>query len=255
MNQLLLKIILTPTLIGAASLAGRRWGPGISGWLVGLPFTSGPIIFFVALGQGVDFARATAIGSLTGALSQTVFCLAYAWLATRADWPLTVLAGGAAFLAATLALQGASLPLPALFGGILLALAVGLRLMPRAARPAPGAGRWPRWDLPARMLVATAFVVLLTELAPALGPHLTGLLAPFPIYASILAAFAHQQQGPAAAAGVLRGLLLGLFAFAGFYLTLAALLGPAGIAAAFAAAIAVALGTQGGALWVLRRRT
>ena len=30
-------------LIATASLAGRRWGHAISGWLVGIPFTSGPI--------------------------------------------------------------------------------------------------------------------------------------------------------------------------------------------------------------------
>ena len=59
MVSLALKLLLTPALIGAASLAGRRWGPAISGWLVGLPFTSCPVVFFVALNQG------TAVTSLT----------------------------------------------------------------------------------------------------------------------------------------------------------------------------------------------
>ncbi len=52
---------------------------------------------------------------------------------------------------------------------------------------------------------------------------------------------------------VLRGLLLGLFAFAGFFLTLAVLLEPAGIATAFVAALAVALVLQGLSLLVGRR--
>jgi len=34
--MLLLKLVLTPALIAAASLAGRRWGHAVSGWLVGL---------------------------------------------------------------------------------------------------------------------------------------------------------------------------------------------------------------------------
>ena len=34
---------VTPTLIGAASLAGRRWGQGVGGVIVALPLTSGPI--------------------------------------------------------------------------------------------------------------------------------------------------------------------------------------------------------------------
>lgn len=49
MNILALKLILAPIIIGSASLAGRRWGPAVSGWIVGMPLTSGPVIFFVAL--------------------------------------------------------------------------------------------------------------------------------------------------------------------------------------------------------------
>jgi hypothetical protein len=52
---------------------------------------------------------------------------------------------------------------------------------------------------------------------------------------------------------VLRGLVLGLFAFAGFFLVLAALIEWVGIASAFAGAIAVALALQAGSLWALRR--
>lgn len=37
LDSLLLRIVVTPALIGAASLAGRRWGQAVSGWLVGLP--------------------------------------------------------------------------------------------------------------------------------------------------------------------------------------------------------------------------
>ena len=36
-DTLILKVVVTPILIAAASLAGRRWGQSVSGWLVGLP--------------------------------------------------------------------------------------------------------------------------------------------------------------------------------------------------------------------------
>jgi hypothetical protein len=103
------------------------------------------------------------------------------------------------------------------------------------------------------MAVATGYVLLLTGVATALGPRLTGLLSPFPFYAATLAVFAHHHQGPGAAASLLRGLLLGLFAFAGFFFVLAILIESAGIGQAFGAAGAVALCIQGAALWVLRR--
>ena len=54
------KLLLTPLLIGAVSLAGRRWGPSVSGWLVGLPLSSGPVVFFFALEQGNRFASTAA---------------------------------------------------------------------------------------------------------------------------------------------------------------------------------------------------
>ena len=54
MEILALKLVLTPVLIGGAGLAGRRWGQGIGGWLVGLPFTAAPVAFFPALAALVE---------------------------------------------------------------------------------------------------------------------------------------------------------------------------------------------------------
>jgi hypothetical protein len=253
LDTLTLKLILTPTLIGAASLAGRRWGPAVSGWLVGLPLTSGPIAFFLALNQGEAFARAAAVGTLTGTISQAAFCLAYGWLAWRFAWPFTVLVSSLVFAGSTGALQYLSLPLVTLFVAVILCLILAHCLMPRCPEAPSPPGKLPLWDIPARMAIATAFVLLLTGLAPALGPYLTGLLAPFPLYAAILAVFAHRLRGPAPAAGVVKGLLLGLFAFASFFLVLAALIEQVGIALSFAAAIMVTAVFQGSSLWVLQR--
>jgi len=47
MDSLVFKIVTSPLLIQVASLAGRRWGPAVGGWFVGLPLTSGPIAFFL----------------------------------------------------------------------------------------------------------------------------------------------------------------------------------------------------------------
>ena len=61
---LLLKLILTPLLIGSISVAERRFGPAVSGWLVGLPLTSAPVALFLALEQGTAFASRVAQGTL-----------------------------------------------------------------------------------------------------------------------------------------------------------------------------------------------
>jgi hypothetical protein len=224
----------------------------VGGWLVGLPFTSAPIAFFLARDRGLEFASTAAAGIMAGAVSQAAFCLAYAWTARRRTWPPAVAVGCAAFGIATVVLIGITPSLPALAVGVFAVLAAAIFAMPRPRKDLRPTTAPPRWDLPARMTVATAFVVALTGAAGALGPRLTGLLAPFPLYAAVLAVFAHALDGGVAATSVLRGLLVGLVGFAAFFLVLAATLSAAGIAAAFAGALAVALVLNGAALWLLR---
>ena len=250
---LALKLVLTPLLVAAASLAGRRWGSAIGGWLVGIPFTSGPIAFFLALEPGPRFAARASEGIMAGTASQAAFCLAYAWTAARTGWAASLAAAVVAFAAVTALLNAVGLPALVYFMLMVTVLALSLALMPRRVPAAAERIVFPRWDLPARMVVATAFVVALTGLAPALGARLAGLIAPFPLYATVLAVFAHRIEGSAPAIGVLRGLLLGLFAFAAFFFVLAVTLPVQGVGLAFVAAIAIALAVQGASFLAGRR--
>ena len=256
METLPLKLLLTPALIAAASLAGRRWGPAIGGWLVGLPFTSAPVALIVTLTHGTRFGSGVAVGILAGTASQVGFAAAYAWSARRLRWLLAFGCGCAAFAACTAAFEPLPLTLLPTLLLVLAALVAGLVVLPRPARdPSSDAAAYPAWDLPARMVAATALVAALTTAAPALGPHLTGLLTPFPLYAAVLTVFGHRQHGPEVGIGVLRGLVLGLFAFTAFFAVLASLLVPAGPAVGFLGALAAALAVQGVSLLVLRSRT
>jgi hypothetical protein len=189
---------------------------------------------------------------MAGTVSQAAFGLAYARTALRARWPLALTAGSLAFALSTLALRWLPLSLVPLAVVAVGSLLASRALMPPSAAPARAGAALPWWDIPARMVVTTAFVLLLTGVASQLGPRLTGLVTPFPLYAAVLVVFTHALEGPARAAGVLRGLLLGLYCFVGFFFVLALLLERSGIAPAFVAAAAVALAVQGGALWVLR---
>ncbi len=251
----ILKLILTPALIGTASLAGRKWGPAISGWLIGLPLTTGPVIFFLALQHGPDYAASAALGTLSGGIALSAFTFGYAWLAQRFRWPVAVFLSGAIHLTLTFFLQKVTFaPIP-LFFAIILLLVVTLRSLPRMPEgdqqqeqlPLPG------WDLPARMIVATTVVLSLTGFSTLLGPRLTGLLATFPVYTSILAAFAQHLQGPRAVLRVLQGVLAGLFSFAFFFITLTLALPVFGTFSAFLSAITAAVAAQFGSLFALRR--
>src|SRR5438270_9125332 len=105
MNTLLLKLIVTPVWIGAASLAGRRWGETLSGWFIGLPLTSGPVCWFLAVEQGTEFAAAAARGCLAGAAAEAGFCLAYGIAARKGGWLGSLAAGTLAFAASAALLQ------------------------------------------------------------------------------------------------------------------------------------------------------
>jgi hypothetical protein len=133
-GTLVLKLVVTPLLIAAASLAGRRWGQAVGGWLVGLPLTSGPVAFFLALDHGVAFAAAAASGSLAGAVAEAGFGLAYAWSARR-GWPAALAAACVVFALIAAALQRAAAGLVGLTALALVALWWHSAAC-RAARPA-----------------------------------------------------------------------------------------------------------------------
>ena len=242
--SLLLKVIVTPALIAAATLAGRRWGDRLSGWLVGLPLTSGPVVFFLAIDQGSGFATKAALAVLLGTISQAAFAVAYARAAVRSAWAVATLAGFTTFAIATIAFQRVSVSALPAFALVTASLILATLLMPKS-RPADDRTRAPHWDLPLRIVVATGLVLLLTGIAPTIGAHLTGLLSPFPVYAGVLAIFAHRQSGGDAANNVLRGLLLGLFAFGTFFLLLAIGLSRLGVGLAFVVATVTGLTIQG----------
>jgi hypothetical protein len=122
-----------------------------------------------------------------------------------------------------------------------------LRVLPPPPEPGGPVGvrlPRPRWDLPVRAVVRTVLVLLLTGLASVLGPRLTGVLAVYPLYSIVLAAFAEQLEGAGAALRVLRGVLIGLFAFVAFFLVIGLVLPHVSIALGYTAAAAAACVAQ-----------
>lgn len=245
MPILALKLLLAPILITVASLLTRRFGPRVGGWLVSLPLTSGPILVILALDQGTQFAANAAVGSMSGMAANAAFGVAYAYAGRgRGGWVQGMLVATPAFL-----LAGAALRL--ILGGppwtvavvVAIVITSGLLLLPPRT-DARGKVRHPRWDLPARMVVATTLVFALTTLAPLLGPEVSGLLATFPVYASVMTTFTHHVVGLPAATELIRGHLTGIYGTVAFFLALIALLVPAGIGPAMLVAIVAALLTQ-----------
>lgn len=234
------KLLITPLLIGAVTLAGRRWGSVVSGLLIGLPLTSGPISFILALEYGLAFASQSAVGNLAGQISNCIFCLTYIGVARHCAWPLSASAAIGAFFASTFFLNLFSWQLWPALGVLLMVILVAASLV--RAHPLPSSRRVsPRWDLPGRILTATALVIILTGIADSLGPQLSGLISPFPAFSVIFAAFTHAQQGEKSASNLLRGVIVGSGGYASFFVIVSALLPAWGITATYVLASVIAI--------------
>ncbi len=247
---LVLKLFLAPMLIGLVSIASRRWGPAVGGWLVSLPLTSAPVILFLAIDQGTAFASSAAQDTMMGIMSVVSFGEVYCWFSFRFGRSISMLAGWGAFFTLTFILKGISLPLLLSFVGVIAYLAVVLTIMPKNQ----GKGITitpPPWDTPLRMFVATAFVLGLTGAAAILGPQLSGLLTPFPMFATILVVFTHHFQGASSARRLLHGLVAGSFTVVVFFLIISLLVNRWGIAIAFGLALLAAMVIHGTSLFLM----
>lgn len=246
------KLTVVPFFILALSMAGRRWGTAVSGWLVALPVVAGPIVFFIGMEQGEAFAAGAARATITGLASLAVYSLVYCLAALRTGWVPSLLAGWTGFFLSTYLLNRLPLTLPQSVLLTLCALAASYLLLP-AVDPEASPPWTPSWEIAARMAAAVGMVLLMTALARPLGPHLAGLLVPFPVAASVLAVFTHRYQGGASAIRLLRGLVAGLWTMGIFFLVVAGTVEQLGIGASFALATAADLACNGGSFWALRR--
>ena len=241
MSVLAAKVVLTPLLIALATLVARRWGPVIGGWIAGLPLTSGPVSVFLAVEQGRRFAATAAQATLVGLIAVVTFCVGYSLAAVRRDWVASCALGLLGYFLAVLLLSTIS---PAIYPSIVLVyLAIGGATFLLGTSPVKAAARpqYSSWDLPLRMVAATGMVLLITAVARRIGPNWSGLLSPFPVFASVMAVFSHRNDGPQAAIGLLRGVVIGSFAFAGFFFVVALVIKTWSIPATYWLAATVAL--------------
>jgi hypothetical protein len=250
------KLLLSPTLIGLASGIGRVCGPRAAGWFAALPLTSAPVVLLLALDHGASFAARASIGISLALPALAAFAITYSWVSRRRSWQWCSAAGCAAYALCALGEQWwvpSSTSIVIAVVAACVSLTVAIRLLPND-NEGHDRSTAPWWDIPVRMILAGVLVWGITVSARALGPRGAGLLTPFPVVATIMAAFTHHIDGAIAARRLIRSLLVGLFSFAVFFLLTGSLLerSPLGVTFAVAALGALALH---GCLWRLTHRT
>ena len=238
--MLLLKLLLTPLLTLAVSLAARLWGHRVSGWLTALPIVAGPIMAVLIFEQGAAFAIDVAIGTLITLPALAAYIVAFGYLAQRRSWPTCLAGAWAAFFATAAPLStipaNAHEALAAAWAG----LGVACLVVPNPKTRA-GPAHVPRIEIVLRVGAAVALMLVITYGAQNLGASVSGLLLSFPIGGSVLPAFTRALHGVDATEHLLRGFITGLIPFPLFFYGLAAGLPHAHPVIVFAAALAVML--------------
>ncbi|MBA6109671.1 MULTISPECIES: hypothetical protein [Pseudomonas] len=253
MTLFYLKLIVTPLLMWAISLASRRWGGLLGGLLSGLPITSALVMTFLCLEQGTAFALGAVPGALGGlaAVQATYTVYLFATRRLGIGWAvlLAMLFYGVAAYAFT---HGGNLYLSIAVALVL----IGVLIRASGREPRPDTLVRPRhrfWEIPLRMVSATSLLMVTTSLANWLGPATSGMLAPIPVIAWPLVVFAHVQTGRAGMAAMVRGNAIGAVGVIAFYLVLAGLLDAWGVAITISLAMLCAVVLTVGLAAALRR--
>ena len=259
-SLLVLKLILTPLLIGLVSLAERRWGTRVGGWLVGLPLTSAPVSLFIVLELGTAFASHMAVGILLGLISQAAFCLTYAWLAFRLNWVGSWLIGWGCSGVSTLALEQVSVTalsfasIASVFLAVISALVLVLFLWPRIKYstglvPAVGLGAYGSGAHDR----GNRFCTVADRYSKSTRPTPQRSAVTSAYFLNGFRCVCPQTPGRKCGAAILHGVVVSSFACAVFFLVVIAFIEQWSPVAVFSAATFFALLTQGLVLWLLRR--
>lgn len=241
---LLLKLVVAPGLVAAVTLAVRRWGPAVGGWLSGLPVVAGPVLVFFAVEQGTAFAARASHATLAGLIGTVAFTTIYALASGRLRWVACLLIGWLAFGATATVLYLLEPTLVVSLVSLFAATVVGRRLLPRVEPPA-GPAAAPPGDLALRLLATATLVVALTAVADRLGPLVSGLINAFPVLTTVITAFTHAQRGSAATVAFVNGFLRAIIGFGAFCFVLALTVDRLGLAAGLTAALAAQLVVSG----------
>ena len=238
--ETLLRLALVPAAIWLATLAARRWGHAVSGYLGGMPLIGGPITLYLALDHGTAFAARSATFTLAAILAQAAHLLAFAHASRAVRWPWALALGWSAFASVAVAI---ALVAPAVEAALALAvagLAVAWVALPRPRTHAT-AVHIPAAELRLRLVAAFALAAAILWSANAFGPVVSGILLSVPVTGSIMPPFTLALHGADAVARLTRGFVVGLSGFTAFFFAIASTAVPLGTVAAFALAVAAAL--------------
>ncbi|MGE0356926.1 MAG: hypothetical protein AB7P08_08430 [Burkholderiales bacterium] len=239
---LFLKLALVPFAVWLASLAARRWGHAVSGYLGGFPMIGGPITLYLAIDHGNEFAARSALVTLAAVAGQAAHMLAFSAAGRAAGAIAGLTAGWTAYALVSVGVGSLALGPASALAIAVAGLVLAWRFLPRPGADA-GLPAIPPAELWLRLAAALALAAAILFGAATLGPVVSGILLSLPITGSIMPPFTLRLYGADSLARLQRGFVKGLTAFAAFFLVVSLAVVPLGAAAAFALATVAAIAT------------
>ena len=253
--DLLLKIVMTATIVVAASVVVERSGPFIGALIASLPTAGGAAMIILAAEHPPAFIAASAVGSIVSNAVCAVFALTYAALAQRRSLAVSL---GGAFLVWFACAAASRLIDWSVTGAVLLnavvypaaILASGRFRVSGAVKRVPLSGR----DLAWRAAVVSLCVILVTGASNAIGSYFSGVFAFFPVAMGSFFVILHPRIGGPATASVAAHVLTPLIGLGLGLLAVHLLAEPIGVWWSYAVELAVGL-SWNALLWLMRNHS
>lgn len=204
MSILLLRLLLTPSLVVLVSYIQKRWGHAIGGRVIGLPLSTAPFLVLIYLMEGADQTARAAHGVVAGQIAVVSYCYIFTFISWRRAWPLALLSGWliAGFADFTL-VQLSNTWLAGAMVVLVSAIAVKFWPKPLFDDHVVRIPQW--WETPMKALIAGTLVASLTWAKDVIGLQAAGVLASMPVILSVLAPMTLRTYGPSAVSDLLRG--------------------------------------------------
>ena len=251
---LLLKIVMTVTIVVAATIVVERSGPFIGALIAALPTAAGAVYIILALEHQPAFIAQSAVGSMAANASVTLFAFTYALLAQRRGL-LVSLAGAFAvwFVCAGLLRLVNWTPASAIALNVIVigaAIIASRRFRVESAKQRVKATPA---DIAWRAAIVALCVVVVTTASHSIGSFASGVFAVFPVAMGSFFLILHPRVGGPAAASVAAHIPAPLFGLALGFVAVHYLAESIGVWWSYAAGLAIGIAWNA-LIWLIRRR-
>jgi hypothetical protein len=202
--SLLLKIVMTASIVVGASVVVERSGPFIGSLIAALPTAGGAAMIILAIEHPPAFVAQSAVGSIVANAVVAIFALSYAALAQRKSLLVSL---GLAYLvwfvcAALTRLVDWTVTSAVVLNVVVFPLAILAGTRFRAEGAAKARVAFTGADLTWRAGVVTLCVIIVTAASNSIGSFASGLFAFFPVAMGSFFIILHPRIGGLAAASV-----------------------------------------------------